>query len=208
MGHHHHHHPKHRFDPSHAARLLDPARRGIEDPHALVQEIGIKPGMALVDLGCGAGFFTPALLQTVGAEGSVTAVELQPEVLAFFRGHVGTPPNLQDCCADLTQTGLPAAHYDAVFIAFTLHEVTVAEALVEIKRLLKPGGVLVALDWGVFGPCPERADGKKMGPPEDHRLLLDTLRGLLQAAGLVEEAAGERLGGCQYWLRAHKPMEV
>ncbi|MEG3638839.1 class I SAM-dependent methyltransferase [Magnetococcus sp. PR-3] len=201
----HHHHPKHRFDPKKAERLLDPSRRGIDDAPALVQQMGITPGMQLVDLGCGAGFFTPALLEGVGPEGSVMAVELQQEVLDFFRKHMGHHPNLNDHCADLVQTGLEAAQYDGVFIAFTLHEVTVADALLEIKRLLKPGGVLMALDWGKFAPCPQRPDGKKMGPPEDHRLLIDTLRGQLAEAGLVEVADGERVGGCQYWICARKP---
>ncbi|MBF0285432.1 MAG: methyltransferase domain-containing protein [Magnetococcales bacterium] len=200
----HPHHPKHRFDSDKVESLLDPRRRLIDDPLEVVRRLGVRSGMRVVDLGCGAGFFTPALLSAVGEGGWVAAVDVQEPVLAFFRRHVGEPPNLESVLADMSATGLPGGNWDAVFIAFTLHEVVVVEALKEIRRLLKPGGLLAVLDWGRREPCPEREPGRRAGPPEDERLLVDALRRHLDAAGFTELACGEFLDGCQYWLQARK----
>ena len=120
------HQPKHLFDPARAASLLDPQRRLVADPLALVREKGILSGMRVVDLGCGAGFFTHALLEVVGEAGRVVAVELQELVLAFLRERLGGHPRLEVTLADLLDIGLNTWGWDAVFIAFTLHEVPVA----------------------------------------------------------------------------------
>lgn len=199
------HTPKHLFDPAKAERLLDHKRRMIDDPLALVQEMGIRSGMRVVDMGCGAGFFTKALLEAVGPTGQVAAIEQQEPVFKVLQKHISDHPNLESYQADLTQTELQSDCFDAVFIAFTLHEVTVKAALTEFCRILKPNGILTILDWGVIEPCPERQPSQKIGPPKDHRLLLETLRQQLQAAGLRETATGERLGGCHYWIQATSP---
>ena len=196
------HQPKHLFDPARAASLLDPQRRFLADPLALVREMGILPGMRVVDLGCGAGFFTHALLEAVGEKGWVVAVELQEPVLAFLRDRLAGHPRLDVIQADLLATGLPAGQWDAVFVAFTLHEVPVQAALVEIRRILSPGGLLAILDWGHARTCPEREPGRKVGPPEEERLLPELLRRQLLEADWQETAYGERLGGCHYWIGA------
>ncbi|MEO5349918.1 MAG: methyltransferase domain-containing protein [Magnetococcus sp. YQC-3] len=196
------HQPGHLFDPARAASLLDPQQRFVADPSALVREMGIQPGMRVVDLGCGPGFFTQALLDTVGAAGRVAAVELQEPILAFLRERLGGHPRLELILASLLASGLASGGWDAVFVAFTLHEVPVAAALVEIRRILRPGGLLAILDWGHAQSCPEREPGRRMGPPEEERLLPEVLRRQLLEAGWRETAYGERLNGCHYWVAA------
>jgi SAM-dependent methyltransferase len=196
-----HHHPQHQFDPAKAQKLLDPKWRLIDDPVQLVRQMGIKPGQYVVDLGCGAGFFSKALLEAVGNNGRVTAVDVQQPVLDVFHSHVGQRPNLEVKEADLCRTGLESGQYDVAFIAFTLHEVKVVDALLEVSRILKPGGLLIALEWGNIDPCPER-DGKRVGPPEGHRLLPTTLLYQLDEAGFKAINQEERLEGCQYWVVA------
>ncbi|MBF0160014.1 MAG: class I SAM-dependent methyltransferase [Magnetococcales bacterium] len=200
------HQPKHRFDPARARSLLDPQRRLIIDPLALVQEMGISTGMRVVDLGCGAGFFTPALLEAVGTTGLVAALELQQPVVELLQENWGGHPGLDIIVSDLLDTGLAATEWDAVFIAFTLHEVPVKAALAEVRRILRPNGLLAILDWGHMQSCPERELGQKAGPPEEERLLPAVLRYHLVEAGWQETAYGERLGGCHYWINArHQP---
>ncbi|MEO5340698.1 MAG: methyltransferase domain-containing protein [Magnetococcus sp. MYC-9] len=196
------HQPKHLFNPARATSLLDPQQRFIADPLALVREMGIQSGMRVVDLGCGAGFFTQALLETVGAAGRVVAVELQEPILALLRERLSGHSRLDMIVANLLDTGLESGGWDAVFVAFTLHEVPVATALIEIRRVLRPGGLLAILDWGHARTCPERETGRHAGPPEEERLLPDVLRRQLLEAGWRETAYGERLGGCHYWITA------
>ncbi|MBF0175788.1 MAG: methyltransferase domain-containing protein [Magnetococcales bacterium] len=196
------HHPKHLFDPKKAASLLDPQRRMVADPLALVREMGIFPGMRVVDLGCGAGFFTQALLEATGATGRVAAVELQEPIFAMLQERLGKHPRLDLLLTNLLDTGLDSGGWDAVFSAFTLHEVPVGAALMEIRRIVRPGGLLAILDWGHAQACPERETGQKAGPPEAERLLPEVLRRQLAEAGWQETAFGERLGGCHYWINA------
>jgi SAM-dependent methyltransferase len=151
--------------------------------------------------GCGAGFFTKAILEVVGNNGRVAAVDVQQPILDFFHSHVGRHSNLRVIKSDLCQTGLDSDQYDVAFIAFTLHEVKVADALQEVSRILKPGGLLIALEWGNIKPCPER-NGKHVGPPEDHRLLPPTLIHQLDEAGFTNINQEELMGGCQYWVTA------
>jgi SAM-dependent methyltransferase len=203
----HHHHPQHIFNPAKAEKLLDPKWRLIENPIKLVQQMGVKPGLKVVDLGCGPGFFTKALLEVVTPQGDVAAVELQKPVLEFFHKHIGERPNLTTIQADLCKTGLESGQWDRVFIAFTMHEVKVADALKEIKRILKPGGRLIVLEWGASEPCPENESGRRAGPPEDHRLLPPTLLNHLEDAGFTSINQDELLGGCQYYIVAQSGEE-
>lgn len=201
-----HHHPHHRFDPTKAQKLLDPKWRLIDDPLELVLKMGMKPDQHVVDLGCGPGFFTKVILKAVGQGGHVAAVDLQEPILHYFDKHVGKHPNLEVIQADLSNTGLESDQWDVVFIAFTLHEVIVAEALQEIARLLKPTGHLIALEWGNTEPCPERDAGGHVGPPQDHRLLPPTLSHQLEEAGFKINQYEDRLGGCQYWIVAQRSI--
>ncbi|WP_130469893.1 class I SAM-dependent methyltransferase [Candidatus Magnetaquicoccus inordinatus] len=198
----HDHHPKHRFDPAKAANLLDPQRRLLDDPLALLRQMGIGPGMQVADLGCGVGFFTEALLQAVGAEGKIFAVELQEAMLTILKQRFPAQANLQLQQADLLDSKLEPASCDVAFIAFTLHEVPALAALQEVKRILRPDGRLLVVDWGAQAPCPEREAGRKAGPPEEERLLPESLRQILREQGWQELAYGERLQGCHYWLSA------
>lgn len=199
------HHPRHRFDPSKARNLLDPTRRLIADPVQMVREMGVKPGLRVGDFGCGPGFFTPALLEVVGPAGRVVAVDDEPAMLELLRERLPQPaPRVQILAADVRATGLPAAALDGVFFAFTLHEVESLLALREAWRVLTPGGVVLALEWGT-APCPERGDGRPAGPPMDHRLSVEKLAGLMEEVGFREISGGERLGGCQYWRTGRKP---
>jgi ubiquinone/menaquinone biosynthesis C-methylase UbiE len=50
----------------------------------IVQKIGVRAGMTVVDMGCGQGGFTVALAKTVGAQGKVLAVDVSNEYLAEF----------------------------------------------------------------------------------------------------------------------------
>lgn len=186
------HHPQHLCSPERALKLLDPTWRLIPDPRDLLSRLGIKAGWSAADLGCGPGFFTKPLLDLVGIDGHVTAVELQTEMLPLLHQHVGAAPNLTVAPGDMATTGLPAQGFDAVLIAFTLHEVSPPTVLAEVRRLLKPAGLLLALEWGE-GPA---------GPPLSHRLLRPSLEELVAGAGLTVLDTGLLANGNQYWLRA------
>ena len=45
----------------------------------------VKPGMTVMDVGCGMGFNAIGLAKIVGEQGRVIAVDLQPEMLEVLR---------------------------------------------------------------------------------------------------------------------------
>ena len=71
--------------PAQAAWVLDnPLRRLISPRGPVLEWAGLRPGMDVLEIGPGPGYFTPALATRV-APGRVYAVELQPGMMVRLR---------------------------------------------------------------------------------------------------------------------------
>jgi len=114
----------------------------------------LQPAGRLLDVGCGSGDFL-AFAREHGWE--VHGVELVDAAAAYCRDQL----NLPVVTGDLLAARLPAAHFDVVTLWNALeHLHDPAAALREIRRILRPGGLLVAavpdagsLDARLFGPA-------------------------------------------------------
>jgi SAM-dependent methyltransferase len=109
---------------------------------------GLQPGMRVADLGCGVGMVTELLVELVGLYGHVVGVDSSPAQLAQTRVKLGGgTKNLSLVSASATETGLAPDSFDLVYCRFLLMHVPQPEqALREMLRLLKPGGILVCED--------------------------------------------------------------
>lgn len=58
----------------------NPLRRILHDPYAMLAPY-VRDGMTVADLGCGMGYFSVAMAEMVGENGSVIAVDIQQEML-------------------------------------------------------------------------------------------------------------------------------
>ncbi len=54
----------------------DPERRKMQNPESILIDIGLKPGMIFVDIGCGDGYFALPAARMVGPEGKVIAIDI------------------------------------------------------------------------------------------------------------------------------------
>ncbi|OAL04676.1 S-adenosyl-L-methionine-dependent methyltransferase [Phaeosphaeriaceae sp. SRC1lsM3a] len=117
----------------------------------------LKPHYRILDLGCGPGTITTGFATYV-PQGSVTGVDLSPEVLDQARDILSrqAPPTSKrgDISFELGNVleGLPFpdASFDAIFTNQTIiHISEPVKALKELKRVCKPGG-LVACREGDF----------------------------------------------------------
>ena len=63
----------------------DPARAAWQKPEELVRALEIRPGMTVVDLGAGTGYFSRFLSAAVGPAGTVLAVDPEPNMVAQLR---------------------------------------------------------------------------------------------------------------------------
>jgi ubiquinone/menaquinone biosynthesis C-methylase UbiE len=113
----------------------------VEHFHRYAVARTLAQGKVVLDLACGEGYGS-ALLSTVAQ--SVLGVDVAQEAVEHARATYGHVPNLRFEVASATQTGLPAASVDMVVSFETIeHLAEQAEMLAEIRRVLKPAGLLV-----------------------------------------------------------------
>jgi SAM-dependent methyltransferase len=110
---------------------------------------GLKPGMCVADFGCGIGATTQTLAEMVGPDGKVTGIDLHEEQLVQagnLCAHKGLT-NVSVWKADACNTGLPDNMFDVVYCRFLLiHVPDPAACLREMRRVLKPGGLIFVED--------------------------------------------------------------
>jgi len=132
--------------PAIAARFLDlPVRRLITDPAVILERVGIRSGMHVLELGPGPGFFTPEAARRVGPEGKLDCVDIEPALVRKLQAKVrrlgldNVEAQVGDACALPFDDGT----FDLVFLISVLGEVPDrVGALREARRVLKPDGRL------------------------------------------------------------------
>jgi SAM-dependent methyltransferase len=108
----------------------------------------LAPGMSILDVGSGPGTITADLAARV-APGRVTAVEITDEALDLTRAEVVArgQSNVDFLVADVLALDLPDARYDVVHAHQVLqHLADPVQALREMRRVCRPGGVVAARD--------------------------------------------------------------
>ena len=96
-----------------------------------------------LEIGCGFGAL--ARLAALRAR-RVTAIDLSAEMIKVARVRSAGSPNLEFVLGDFLRAGLPVESYDCILTMATLHHLPQDEALMRIKSLLRPGGVLILHD--------------------------------------------------------------
>ncbi len=139
--------------PAFIGRFLDSdLRRWRQPPDKLIERSGIKQGMTVMDLGCGSGAFTLFVARAVGEQGKVYAVDIQPAMLKQLKRKLAKPENQGIRNIELKQASaydLPFEDeaLDLVYMVTVLQEIPDrGRALREIKRVLKPGGILAVTE--------------------------------------------------------------
>ncbi len=131
-------------------------------PEHLVRELYLKPGDRVADIGCGAGAYTIALAEEVGAMGQVYAVDVHREALHTLAGTLDKRGiiNVEMLWADVEkQISIDAYSLDAIVLSNILFQLeNIDKALSLISKLIKPEGQLLVVDWsdshGGVGPHP------------------------------------------------------
>ena len=180
----------HRSDP----RIL--GRRTLQRDHRRLAEL-LRPGLSVLDIGCGSGAIAAGAAMAVGPHGHVVGIDRDETLVELARAEHGMRPNLQFEHGDVMTLGF-RAEFDIVTAARTLQWVSEpAVAISKMKEAARPSGMLVVLDYN------HRRNAWEPDPPREFRLfyeaflawrdanrwdneMADRLPQLFRSAGLID----------------------
>lgn len=129
-----------------AVVLESPIRRKLNDAERTLDGAGIKPGMQVLEIGCGTGYFTLPAARRIGETGHLRATDISPQAVELTGKKVITSGlrNVSVETADAKATGLPDATYNMVLLFGVVPAPMLPLSLLlpEMHRVLKTDGVL------------------------------------------------------------------
>lgn len=182
----------------------DTARDAGRQPAAVLAFFGIAPGMQVLDLYSGGGYYSELLAHVVGTTGSVSAHNN-----AAYLGFAGPEidkryandrlPNVSRVTAENNELRLDANRFDAITMILTYHDIYYVDPengwpaidgpglLAELHQALKPGGILGLVDHSAPAGAPSETGGTT------HRIDAAIVIEQMQDAGFVLDAQSDVL---------------
>ncbi|MES3005295.1 MAG: class I SAM-dependent methyltransferase [Patescibacteria group bacterium] len=133
------------------------------DPTKIVEQCGIQAGQEIAEFGSGSGLYSMQASRALMSSGRVYAIDVQKDLLAKLKNESVKNGlyNIEVIWGNIEKLGgtkLRDRSIDFVFLCNTLFQTEDREGTVkEAKRVLKPGGKVVLVDWaesfGGIGPA-------------------------------------------------------
>jgi ubiquinone/menaquinone biosynthesis C-methylase UbiE len=144
-------------------------RRSMQPPDKIIQRSGIREGMQVLEVGCGSGAFTTFIARAVGERGKVYALDIEPKMLKQLENKLARTENKDIKNVKLVQSSayeLPFEDnsFDLVYMITVLQEIPDRNrALQQVKRVLKPGGILAVTEFFPDPDYPWKSTTVKLG---------------------------------------------
>jgi ubiquinone/menaquinone biosynthesis C-methylase UbiE len=157
----------------------------------LVQLASPSPGENVLDVGCGTGTLAIAIKPRVG-EGEVHGIDASPEMIEVAKEKAAkTDAEIDFQVALIEAIPFPDASFDLVTSSLMLHHLPddlKRKGFAEIRRVLKPGGRFLAMDFAAQSHSPIghllSVFGYSRGEP-----IVDVLMPMLKEAGFSDVEA-------------------
>jgi ubiquinone/menaquinone biosynthesis C-methylase UbiE len=154
--------------------------------------------MVFMDIGCGYGFFAIPAAELVGEKGRVYAVDIDDSAIDRLKRKAAEKGlrNLTATVGAAEETVFCDECADMVFYSIVLHDFRdPAKVLRNAKKMLKPSGTLVNLDW--------KKKPMLFGPPVHIRFSEEQASNLIKQAGFRIESV--RDAGRYHYIITAKP---
>jgi demethylmenaquinone methyltransferase/2-methoxy-6-polyprenyl-1,4-benzoquinol methylase len=178
-----------------------------------IQIAGVRQGERVLDVAGGTADLSLAFARRAGASGQVWLTDINHAMLSVGRDRMldkgFATPALQ---CDAEKLPFPDNYFDLVTVAFGLRNMTHKDqALQEMRRVLRPGGRLLVLEFSrIWQPLSKAYDvysfkvlpwlGKKVaGDAESYRYLAESIRVHPDQACLADMLRGAGLSRVEYF---------
>ena len=168
--------------------LTRPEREAEEHPGVALDEIGIKKGSTVADIGAGNGFYSILLAERVGPNGKVYANDIQPEMLTLLKQRVREHgfKNVIPVLGAEDDPNLPAGGIDVALLVDVYHEFSKPQGMIrKLRESLKPDGRLVLLEF--------RAEDPRVPIRPEHKMTVNQVRAEIEPEGFKLIKLSEKL---------------
>lgn len=152
---------------------------------------GLRPGEAVLDVGCGTGSLALMAKEAVGSEGIVCGIDAAAEMVLWAgqkARRAGAEVDFRQACAQAIP--FPDAFFDVVLSTLMLHHLPKKARIqlaAEARRVLKPGGRVLVVDFAEASP---RKGLKRHLRHRHGKVALHRILSLLEGADLNVIASG------------------
>jgi arsenite methyltransferase len=163
-------HRLHQDSKAYIALLEDPKRDEYQKPHDVIMSLDLKEGETIADVGEGSGYFSFRFSHHVGENGRVYAVDVNPDMILHMNRRIRDMKvnNVVTVLSAPDDPLLKDASIDRFFICETWHHIQDQPwYLALMKRMLKPGGQIIMIDF-------QKKD-LPVGPPAEMKIAREDL---------------------------------
>ena len=147
-------------------------------PDEVIAALDLKAGETLADIGAGSGYFTFRFARKVGDSGRVYAVDINSDMILYMNRYIRDKKvkNVTTVLSAPDDPLLPDVSINRFFICNTWHHVENRPQYIALmKKMLKPGGQIIVLDY--------KKEQLPVGPPPEMKMAREEVIREMEAGG-------------------------
>jgi ubiquinone/menaquinone biosynthesis C-methylase UbiE len=162
-----------KFDPAKRKKLNNPERLQWIPPERIWELMAVPGATSYIDIGAGTGYITSEVAGIAGKGVIIHALDIEPLMVKEMEETIPVGSSIKAMLMKKDILPFSDNSIDGVWMTTLYHELDSPRPLLaEIKRVLRPQGRLLVIDWD------KKEEASKQGPPLGHRV--DTQTAIMQ----------------------------